>query len=640
MTWPPALLRTAAFGALFAVAALVGRAAVVEGSAVSLVWPAAGVGALWLLLQHGRRTRWLDGLLLVGLAVAVDLATGGTPVLAVGLALVGLLQALLLGHLHRLLATPGRPGPLLLDMRDLGALLLAIGVATTAGAVAGTLVLRVAGDGGTPADLLVWQARNGAAALVVVAAGLKVRQLVLQRRRVTHPQLVPFQVPRGWRAVELALAVAVSVLGNLAVFLWLPHYPIAFPLFALTAWVALRFDTALTALRTAVVSLVAVLFTLHGSGPFAGVDDVLARAGIVQAYVAIGAALGLALALVRDERLVLVGQLREAVDYSEERHRQVRVLADATRTVLLADDPRHAVCAAVREAVGADGAYLMEPDGEGNLVSTAVDGLDLEPLRFPADPARSLTARVVEDGRARFVTDAAAEPGVHQQFIGDLGVVSAVWQPAAVSGNRVVAVIVVVWRTPVDAFCDTTRGVLTVLGAEAARAIERGTLLEELARAADRDQLTGLANRRRWDDLSTMEVARAQRTGAPLTFLLLDLDHFKAFNDSRGHQEGDVLLQEFAAAATGCLREGDLIARWGGEEFAVALPDCSAAEGLQVADRIIAAVPQGQSATVGVAQWLPGESGADALGRADAALYAGKRAGRARAVLAGQPLAV
>ncbi len=637
---PRDLLRTAGFALLFAVAAVVGRTTLVEGTGVNLVWPAAGVGALWLLLQHGRRTRWLDCLLLAAVVAVVDLATGTGPVVAVCLAAVNLGQALAFGSLYRRLGTRGRPGPLLLDMRDLGALLLAAGVSTTAGALAGSAVLQLADGGGSLLGLLVWQARNGAAVLVVVALGLQVRRLVLLRRGTTHGQLLPVQVPRGRRGLELGLAVAASVVGNLAVFLWLPQYPIAFPLFALTAWVALRFDTALTALRTVAVSLVAVLFTLEGHGPFAAVDDVLARAGIVQAYVAIGAALGLALAVNRDERLVLVQRLREAAAYSEERHRQVRVLAEATRTVLLADDPREAVCAAVREAVGADGVYLLEPDGEGRLVSTAVVGMDLPPLAFATDPPTTLTARLFTEGRAHFAADAAAEPGVSASLVEHLGLVSAAWQPAVLVDDRVVALIGVMWRTPVPELCDTALGILAVLGNEAGRAIERGNLLEQLARAADRDQLTGLANRRRWDDLSAVEVSRAQRNRLPLTFLLLDLDHFKVFNDSRGHQAGDVLLQEFAVAAAGCLRDGDLIARWGGEEFAVALPDCSQEEALQVAERIIAAVPSEQTATVGVAQWLRGETVGQALARADAALYEGKRAGRARAVLAGQVVGV
>jgi len=636
---PSPALRTAAFALLFAAAAVLGRLTVVQGTVVNLVWPAAGVGALWLLLQHGRRSYRWDAVLLGAVTAVVDVATGAGWAEAVALAVVNVVQALVFVEVvRRRAASATRPGPLLLDMRDLAALLLAAGVSTTLGAVAGSLAVHLAGAPWSWLSVLVWQARNGAAVLVVVALGLRVRQLVLVRRGVRHPQLLPVQVPRGARAVELGLAVAASVAGNVAVFHWMPQYPIAFPLFALTAWVALRFDTGLTALRTAAVSVAAVLYTLQGQGPFAAVDDVLVRAGIVQAYVAIGAALGLALALNRDERLVLVGQLRAAAAYSEERHRQVRVLAHASRTVLLADDPRRAVCAAVQEATAADGVYLLEPDGHGRLVSTAVVGMDLPPLVFRTDPPTTLTARLFVQGAAHFAADVAAEPGASAGMVEHLGVVSAAWQPAVLADDRTVALIGVMWRTPVPELCDTALGILAVLGTEAARAIERGNLLEQLARAADRDQLTGLANRRRWDELSTVEVSRAARNGRPLTFLLLDLDHFKVFNDTHGHQTGDLLLQDFATAAAGCLRDGDLIARWGGEEFAVALPDCTVEQARVVAERIIAAVPHGQSATVGVAQWVRGESAAMTLARADAALYAGKRGGRARAVLAGQPV--
>ncbi|MEI4271325.1 diguanylate cyclase [Klenkia sp. LSe6-5] len=640
-TPPNPAWRTAGFAVLFAAAAVLGRLTVVQGTVVNLVWPAAGVDALWLLLQHGRRSYRWDLLLVGSITAGVDLATGVGTAESLALGGVNVVQAVVFVEvLRRRTAWATRPGPLLLDMRDLTALLLAAGVSTTLGAVVGSVVVHPGGAPWSWLAVLVWQARNGAAVLVVVALGLRVRHLVLIRRGVDHPQLRPVQVPRGARAVELALAVVASVLGNLAVFHWLTDYPIAFPLFALTAWVALRFDTGLTALRTAAVSVAAVIYTLQGDGPFAAVDDVLVRAGIVQAYVAIGAALGLALALNRDERLVLVEQLRAAAAYSEERHRQVRVLAKASRSVLLADDPRAAVCAAVQEAVGADGVYLLEPDPQGRLTSTAVVGMDLPPLSFDPDPTTSLTARLFAEGTPYFSADVSEERGVSPAVVELLGLASAAWQPAVLADGRVVAVIGVMWRTPVPHLCDTALGILSVLGTEAARAIERGTLLERLARAADRDQLTGLANRRRWDELSAVEAARASRTGRPLTYLLLDLDHFKAFNDTYGHQTGDALLQDFATAASGCLREGDLIARWGGEEFAVALPDCTSQQARVVAERIIAAVPHGQTATVGVAQWVPGETAAQSLCRADAALYAGKRGGRARAVIADHPAVV
>lgn len=636
----PGPLRSLTFVVLVALSAVVGRWTVIEGTEVYLVWPAAGVAALWMLLEQGRRGRWVDALALGAVITAVDLATGSPPLVAVSLAVLNVGQALLVARLY-LRWSHSPAGPLLLDMRDLAVLLLVTGLATTATAVVGTGMLFLETGSWSLLDVVVWQARNGAAVLIVVSLGLRLRQVLLVHRgEVREVAALAFLRPTGWRWAELGLAVVASVLGNVAVFVWMPSYPVAFPLFALTAWVALRFDTGFTTLRTAVVSLVAVAFTLHDNGPFAAVDDVLVQAVIVQAYIALGAGLGLALALNRDVRLVLEDRLRAAADYSAERHRQVEVLARATRRVLTSDDPRTAVCEAVREATGADGVYLIEPDADGVLVSTAVVGVDLPPLAFDPDPASSMTARLFSQGAAVFASDVAAEPGAHAAVVDRLGIASAAWQPAVLADDRVVALIGVLWRTPVPELCATTLGVLSVLGGEAARAIERGNLLEQLARAADRDQLTGLANRRRWDELSLVEVSRAQRSGLPLTLLLLDLDHFKVFNDTFGHATGDVLLRDFGAAASDCLRDGDLIARWGGEEFAVALPACSAEAARPVAERILAAVPHGQTATVGIAQWVPGESAAETLGRADAALYCGKRGGRARAVVADQPAVV
>ncbi len=202
------------------------------------------------------------------------------------------------------------------------------------------------------------------------------------------------------------------------------------------------------------------------------------------------------------------------------------------------------------------------------------------------------------------------------------------------SGQRTVGVLGVFWREVRHELPEHVLPVLQTLTGEVAHAAERAELLQRLADAAERDTLTGLANRRRWDDVIATEVARAGRTGAPLSVAVIDLDHFKRYNDGHGHLGGDALLREFAAAAQECLREVDVIARWGGEEFVVALPGCAAPDAVTVADRIRAAVPRGQSCTIGVAQWRPGLLAHDVVARADAALYAGKEQGRDRTVVA------
>lgn len=151
------------------------------------------------------------------------------------------------------------------------------------------------------------------------------------------------------------------------------------------------------------------------------------------------------------------------------------------------------------------------------------------------------------------------------------------------------------------------------------------------------DALTGLANRRAWDDGLHREVARARRGGASLCIAAIDVDHFKTINDEQGHGAGDRFLRRAAAAWRTALRASDLLARTGGEEFAVALPDCDLEAALAVGDRFRELTPEGLTCSVGVAQWDGEESREALMRRADRALYAAKRAGRDRTVAAGPP---
>ena len=157
----------------------------------------------------------------------------------------------------------------------------------------------------------------------------------------------------------------------------------------------------------------------------------------------------------------------------------------------------------------------------------------------------------------------------------------------------------------------------------------------ELARVARTDALTGAPNRRAWDEQLTVELARAARDGAPVSVALLDLDHFKAFNDLRGHQAGDRLLREAAAAWQGRMRSIDVLARYGGEEFGLILPGCRPDIAVGIVDRLRELTPEGETSSAGVAGW-DGVETADALvARTDRALYAAKHGGRDRTVLAG-----
>ena len=157
----------------------------------------------------------------------------------------------------------------------------------------------------------------------------------------------------------------------------------------------------------------------------------------------------------------------------------------------------------------------------------------------------------------------------------------------------------------------------------------------ELERLASTDTLTGLPNRRVWEDALPRELARSVRTGSPVAIAIVDLDHFKDYNDTHGHQSGDLLLKEIAALWPSELRDSDLLARHGGEEFALLLPDCGTADLEPVVEKVRRAMPAGVTSSAGAAVWDGVEEAEELIRRADEALYAAKGGGRDRTVIAG-----
>lgn len=161
-----------------------------------------------------------------------------------------------------------------------------------------------------------------------------------------------------------------------------------------------------------------------------------------------------------------------------------------------------------------------------------------------------------------------------------------------------------------------------------------------LSEMATTDPLTGVANRRAFDHSLQLELAIVERRGTPLSLLMLDVDHFKRINDTFGHEGGDKVLVAIAQMLNGCARVIDVVARVGGEEFAVILPNTDAEGAQEVAERMRIAVARsnwlGQPTTIsiGVATLQEKEDAASLYARADAALYAAKTSGRDRVVTA------
>lgn len=182
------------------------------------------------------------------------------------------------------------------------------------------------------------------------------------------------------------------------------------------------------------------------------------------------------------------------------------------------------------------------------------------------------------------------------------------------------------------------RAIATLMqfAAHASLALRNAWLLQEIQKIAATDGLTGIANRRTFEDVLEREISRARRNGEQVTLVMLDIDHFKKLNDNHGHQTGDDVLRATARALAGSCRDFDTPARYGGEEFAVILPACSPRESLVAGDRLRQAIADADSpvpitASAGVATFPAHASDRHSLIKAaDEALYESKRSGRDR----------
>ena len=296
-------------------------------------------------------------------------------------------------------------------------------------------------------------------------------------------------------------------------------------------------------------------------------------------------------------------------------------------------DPRQAFCRATARLLNADVAALWElRDGELHLTASSAGSAIDAGLPLGAPSAASLAAA---EGVGVFVADTSAQPHGGAAVIAGMDVRAVMAEPVPV-GARIVGVIAVGWREPVARLDPLLTGLVSLMAVQAGTAFDRVDLALRLERQALTDPLTGLANRRGLAAALDREMGRAARRGSPLAFALLDLDHFKRYNDTHGHPAGDRMLARAARAWSARIRAQDTLARYGGEEFVLLLPDCGpgAAAPLEIVERVRTATPDGQTASVGLAVWDGQEPPHRLAERADSAMYAAKGAGRDRALTA------
>jgi diguanylate cyclase (GGDEF)-like protein len=320
----------------------------------------------------------------------------------------------------------------------------------------------------------------------------------------------------------------------------------------------------------------------------------------------------------------VVRQRRQAADDAENLAAVVnsmhRIFQEPT-----ADATRQDLCSTASRVARADGAVLWEPRAnETALVPAAVTGEKVIAGELPlGDSPTGATAAYVTGlpSFARLTDQHGSELDPAERA----RVSCALWQPV-LREQTTVAVLALYWLEPVAEPKQNVRATIVLLAAQAAIAIERVELLARLERIAHTDELTGLPNRRAWREELPREMARAKREHWPLCVAMLDIDGLKKLNDTHGHHAGDQLLKQNAAAWSSALRPVDLLARYGGDEFAAVLTGCRLDDARKLVDRLIEATPEDHDFSVGIAEWDGVQDVQALMAVADASLYAAKGA--------------
>lgn len=287
----------------------------------------------------------------------------------------------------------------------------------------------------------------------------------------------------------------------------------------------------------------------------------------------------------------------------------------------------------LRELVRCDDVVVWELIDDAALVPALVDGEDeaeMKALRILV--GEGITGTAVRDGRLIVSNNAHADPRAGQ-VPGTAMAPEAIACVPLTARGRSLGALSLYRRGPSRAFEPNDIALVQHFADVAAIALDNAKTVAELERLAGTDDLTGLANRRTFHESLSRFAAMARRHHAPLSLLLLDIDDFKQINDTQGHECGDEALRMFASALRGRVRASDLVARIGGDEFAILLPQTTREEADSVA-RDLGAHLSGHSTpvvlevSIGVAS-CSGASCDALLSEADQALYAQKAARKA-----------
>lgn len=289
---------------------------------------------------------------------------------------------------------------------------------------------------------------------------------------------------------------------------------------------------------------------------------------------------------------------------------------------------------------------LLRSSDSGRLQVSSQHGANLEPNSWiDVTKDDKVMNQILEKGESIFVPDLSKDS--KPSFLATINKTGAVLVLPLVSEHEAILGVIVLHRDRPNSFSQREIEFLQFMATHAAGVIDKSILFQNTQELAYTDALTGVFNRRYFDQRFSREVVRARRYSRSLAVLMIDIDHFKKFNDTFGHLQGDVVLQNVASILENKLRRADILCRYGGEEFVVLLPEIDLHNAEIVAEKLRAAIMsnatlerpgmprQHITISVGVAA-LPdsGSDGKEILNKADRALYKAKEGGRNKVCVA------
>ena len=552
---------------------------------IAAVWVTNGVIAGWLL---SRRTPLWAGYLLAGYVteLSVRLLTGDDVLVGMALSAINVLEILIIAILVRRvvpdIANPGR-------WFGLGA------IATTstlfACAVAGLLASAVvSGSSGSGflTRFLTWYSAHvvgmvivGTLTLVVHRKGIRLTDAPGQR----------------WDFLRNMLLLGVVCVGVFAQ----STYPLLFLVYPPLLFGVYRHRFAGVVLGISLLGIIGIVATAMGHGPLTLVGDGrgIERTILLQLFLAAACVMSFPVALGMAERARMIARVRE----SEMRY---RMLADYSQEFVVrmkANGHRIYVSPSAADVLGWEPAALLGPSaGLVHPDDRAIQQQTIAAVIAAGHPTTAIYRMRHKDGRYVWMEFMARPiPSEHEQ------------------GTDIIF---------------SGRDITQRVAAEQALQASRG----ELEMQARVDSLTGLANRRQFDERLALALTRSRRQGLAVALMYMDIDHFKQVNDTFGHAAGDGVLRIFGERLVTCVRAGDLVARLGGDEFIVLVEDLSSSAAAEVIALKLLAVMgepmpvEGQmlavTTSIGIAYSSHPAVAATLTATADAALYAAKRSGR------------